>query len=110
MYSAYRSRGLQILAFPSNQFGAQEPDTEENILKWATETYGVEFPMLGKCDCVGDDAHDAFKWLQKKTNSEITWNFAKFLIDSEGNVKIFYDHPIQPIEIIPDFVPLLNKQ
>ena len=78
-------------------------------MKWVTETYGVEFPMLSKDDVVGDDAHGLFKWMHREIDSEITWNFAKYLIDEKGSVKKFYDHPVQPIEMIPDFVPLLNK-
>ena len=66
--------------------------------------------MLGKCDVEGQKAHEVFWWLQSETNSVITGNFAKYLIDKEGHVKEFYDHAVQPIEMIPDFVPLLNRQ
>ena len=86
MYSAYRNRGLQILAFPCNQFGAQEPDAELEVYKWVTENYAVEFPLMEKVEVIGDNAHPLFKWLQDETKSEITWNFAKYLIDKEGNV------------------------
>jgi glutathione peroxidase len=79
-----------VLAFPCNQFGAQEPGTDAEILKFATETYNVTFPMFSKIEVNGDGACELYTWLKAQTNSgDITWNFEKFLVDRDGKVQRF---------------------
>ena len=87
LHSQFKSMGLCILAFPCNQFGAQEPDTAEHVRDWAEEEFEVDFPIMEKYDVVGDDAHPLFKWIQSQDSAnEIKWNFAKFLFDFDGNL------------------------
>lgn len=80
-----------MLAFPCNQFGAQEPGTAEEIRKFVTDNYQIDFPMFAKIEVNGDDACDLYKWLKAEQpgdgdNADITWNFEKFLINGAGEV------------------------
>ncbi len=82
---------LVILGFPSNDFGKQEPGTATEIRKFCTDNYGVSFPMMEKISVKGDDMDPLYKWLtSKKENgvmdSEVTWNFQKYLIDENGKL------------------------
>jgi len=82
------AKGLRILAFPCNQFGGQEPGTNEEIKKFATDNYKVTFDMFSKIDVNGDKAHPLWKYLKHKQGgilgSFIKWNFSKFIINKEG--------------------------
>ena len=64
IYEDYSMLGLQILAFPCNQFGGQEPNSAEHVKDWAKEEYDADFPILEKVNVTGPDAHPCFKWLQ----------------------------------------------
>ena len=80
-----------MLGFPCNQFGAQEPGTDDEILDFATSKYDVTFPMFHKIEVNGDGAAPLYKWLKQQQpgdgdTAEITWNFEKFLVDGAGNV------------------------
>jgi glutathione peroxidase len=80
-----------VLGFPCNQFGAQEPGTDDEILDFATSKYDVTFPMFHKIEVNGDGAAPLYKWLKEQQpgdgdSAEITWNFEKFLVDGAGNV------------------------
>ena len=111
MYDTYRGDGLQIIGFPCNQFGAQEPEDEEGIMKFVGGlTPKVTFPIMKKIDVKGDNADPLYTYLQNETKSEITWNFAKFLVDKDGLPLKFYHHDVCPVDIIPDLKPLLNQQ
>jgi glutathione peroxidase len=99
------------LAFPCNQFGAQEPGTDAEILEFATSKFGVEFPMFSKIEVNGDGACDLYKHLtsaapDEEGNTDIPWNFTKFLVDGSGNVKR-YGPQITPEEIGEDLKSLL---
>lgn len=85
LYEKYMEKGLRILAFPSNQFGNQEPGTNEDISTFA-QKYNVTFDMYAKVPVNGEDAHPLWKWLenQKGVEGEIPWNFTKFLVDRNG--------------------------
>uniref|UniRef100_A0A3P8YYH2 Glutathione peroxidase 4 n=1 Tax=Esox lucius TaxID=8010 RepID=A0A3P8YYH2_ESOLU len=91
MHAKYAEKGLHILAFPSNQFGRQEPGTEAQIKDFA-KSYNAAFPMFSKINVNGDDAHPLWKWLKEQPNGKglfgnsIKWNFTKFLINREGQV------------------------
>jgi len=80
---------LVILGFPSNQFGQQEPGSDEDILKFATENYSVNFPLYSKVDVMGDDACELYKYLHTETASAPNWNFSKYLVDRKGEVVQF---------------------
>ena len=91
LYRQYKDKGFEILGFPCNQFGAQEPGDAAEIATFCSTTYDVTFPMFAKVDVNGDDAHPLYKWMkgQKKGlagTRNIKWNFTKFLIDRDGNV------------------------
>jgi glutathione peroxidase len=91
LYSKYKARGFEILAFPSNDFARQEPGTDAEIKSFCTLTYGVTFPMFAKIAVKGKDIHPLYAFLtSKETNpkfhGKIGWNFNKFLIDRKGNI------------------------
>lgn len=89
LYEKYKDKGFVILGFPCNQFGNQEPGTEKEISEGCLVNYGVTFQMFSKIDVNGDNAHPVYKYLKDKLpefpGKRIKWNFAKFLIDTEGN-------------------------
>ncbi|MHC1736031.1 MAG: glutathione peroxidase [Erysipelotrichaceae bacterium] len=90
LHQEYKGQGLEILGFPCNQFSQQDPGSNHEIEEFCQLNYGVSFTMFEKIDVNGEGAHPLYKYLkaQKKTivGSEIGWNFAKFLIDAQGNV------------------------
>ncbi len=93
-----------MLAFPCNQFGAQEPGTDAEILEFATSKYDANFPIFSKIEVNGDGACELYQWLRTEqpgvaeTNS-ITWNFEKFLIDRSGAVVARFSPMVTPDEI-----------
>ena len=88
LYSKYKNDGLEILGFPCNQFGKQEPGDEKSIAEGCMVNYGVTFPMFSKVNVNGNDAHPLFKNLKNEQGgllgSRIKWNFTKFLVNREG--------------------------
>ncbi|HXA38529.1 MAG TPA: glutathione peroxidase [Phenylobacterium sp.] len=92
LYRKYRDRGFVVLGFPSNQFGSQEPGNAEEIASFCSLTYDVDFPMMGKIDVNGPDAHPLYRYLKHAKKGllgteGIKWNFTKFLVDRTGDVK-----------------------
>jgi len=90
MYEQYQGK-LVIIGFPANNFAGQEPGSPEEIRKFCTETYGVTFPLMEKISVKGDDMHAVYKWLTSKSlngvlDSEVSWNFQKYLVDEKGNL------------------------
>jgi glutathione peroxidase len=97
-----------VLAFPCNQFGAQEPGTDAEILEFATSKYDATFPMFHKIEVNGDGACELYTWLKGETGGgDITWNFEKFLIDKQGNVVKRYSPPTTPEQVDADIAALL---
>lgn len=90
LHRAYGDRGFAVLGFPCNQFGAQEPGTEAEIGAFCSTKYDVTFPMFGKVDVNGAEAHLLYKFLKDEKGgllgSAIKWNFTKFLVDRSGRV------------------------
>lgn len=91
LFERYQDREFMIVTFPSNDFGNQEPGSNEEILEFCSLTYGVTFPVMDKVTVKGDEAIPLYKWLtQKRENgvedASVTWNFQKFLIDRDGNL------------------------
>lgn len=88
LYKKFKDNGLEILGFPCNQFGKQEPGDEKSIAEGCVVNYGVTFSMFSKIEVNGKDAHPLFKFLKKEKGglmgSKIKWNFTKFLIDRDG--------------------------
>ena len=95
LYEKYRGKGLEILGFPCNQFGAQEPGTEKEIAAFCELNYGVTFPMFAKVDVNGKSAAPVFNYLKAEKpgllgSEAIKWNFTKFLVDRKGTVLARY--------------------
>ncbi len=91
LWNDYRDRGLVIVGFPSNQFGAQDPGTNDEIASFCEVNYGVTFPMMAKVDVNGATAHPLWKWLTAEApgilgTKSIKWNFTKFLVGRDGKV------------------------
>jgi len=91
LYEKYGGGNFTIIGFPANNFMSQEPGSNEEILEFCTANYGVEFPMMSKISVKGDDMHDLYKWLTSESengvmDSEVGWNFQKYLIDENGNL------------------------
>ena len=91
LHRRYGERGLVVLGFPCNQFGAQDPGSNEEIGAFCQKNYGVSFPMMAKIDVNGADAHPLYRWLTQEKpgllgSKAIKWNFTKFLVARDGTV------------------------
>ena len=117
MHQDYRdNRNFEILAFPCNQFGSQEPDKEDiieqKIIKSKGGKYDVEFPMMSKIEVMNKRAHPLYLWLRKNSSlqgGDMTWNFEKFLINGNGNIVGHYSWDTEPDLIRPDIEKLIGK-
>ncbi len=98
LYEKYRDRGLVVLAFPANEFGAQEPGTDEQIKTFCSTKYHVTFPIFAKSVVKGQGINPLYKFLTTEAgfNGDITWNFNKFLVDRSGKVVARYDSKVTP--------------
>jgi len=98
LYQKYADSGLVIIGFPANNFGGQEPGTNEEILQFCTTKFDVTFPMMSKISVKGKSKHPLYVELTENSNKpgEITWNFTKFLLDSKGNVVARFDPKTKP--------------
>ncbi|XP_022101692.1 glutathione peroxidase 7-like isoform X2 [Acanthaster planci] len=94
---------LHILAFPCNQFGQQEPASNQEILDFVQKTYGVTFPVFGKIDVIGKYAHPAYIYLSNASGKQPTWNFWKYLVDRQGRVIDAWE-PTTSVREIYDFL------
>ena len=105
LYQEYKDAGLEIIGFPCNQFGKQEPGTADEIKNFCESNYGVSFELSEKIDVNGSNAHPAFKYLKSelkgKLNDSIKWNFTKFLIDRNGVPFKRFSATVGPEEIKP---------
>ena len=110
LQNEYGQRGFAVLAFPSNQFGEQEPASNEQILNFVTDHYGVNFPMFSKIDVHGENQCDIYQFLTRTTGSTPTWNFCKYLVDQQGKVRQFFKENDQFSSIRRSLDYLLNKK
>jgi glutathione peroxidase len=104
LYKAHKDRGFTVLAFPCNQFGAQEPGNAEEIANFCSLTYDVTFPVMSKIDVNGADAHPLYKFLKKEQKGllgteAIKWNFTKFLIGKDGEVVERFAPTVKPEDL-----------
>jgi glutathione peroxidase len=102
LYGKYRDRGLTVLGFPCNQFGAQEPGTEAEIQEFCSANYGVTFPLFAKIDVNGAARHPLYAFLTAQPTTpdgagDIRWNFAKFLIARDGSVAARFAPTVDPL-------------
>jgi len=133
LHRTERERGLQILGFPCNQFGGQEPGTDAEIQDFCTATFDVSFPVFGKIDVNGETADPLFAYLRAEApgdcgpesgplfdhgqrtrpeaigTDEIKWNFTKFLVDRDGTVIRRYEPTVTPAQIQADLEPILGE-
>lgn len=91
VYETYKDKNFVIVGFPANNFGAQEPGTNEQIATFCKKNYGVSFPMMAKISVKGNDMHPIYQFLTQKVknglqDSEVQWNFQKYLIDENGHL------------------------
>jgi glutathione peroxidase len=95
LYEKYKDRGFVILGFPANNFGSQEPGTNEEIKTFCSSKYNVTFPMYSKISVKGDDKAPLYQFLTA-TGGEIQWNFTKFLVDKDGKVVARFEPKVTP--------------
>jgi glutathione peroxidase len=115
LYRRYLDQGVEVLGFPCNQFGGQEPGTEAEIGAFCEKNYGVSFPMFAKVEVNGNDAHPLFQHLKSEAPGvlgleAIKWNFTKFLVGRDGKVVHRYAPQTKPEDIAEDVDRLLVEQ
>jgi glutathione peroxidase len=113
LYRELHGRGLEVLGFPCNQFGSQEPGSETEIGDFCEKNYGVTFPMFAKVDVNGDAAHPLFQHLKAEApgvlgTEGIKWNFTKFLVGRDGKVLHRYAPQTKPEDIAGDIEKALQ--
>jgi glutathione peroxidase len=116
LYETYKDRGLVILGFPCNQFGAQEPGSAAEIGAFCQKNYGVSFPMFAKIEVNGASTHPLYRYLKKEKpgilgplgGGAIKWNFTKFLVNRQGQVVARYAPSTKPQSLAGDIEKLLN--
>ncbi|CAH1764564.1 2660_t:CDS:2 [Entrophospora sp. SA101] len=104
LYQQFKDQGFVVLGFPCNQFGSQEPGTNEEIIEFCSMNYNVSFPIMSKVDVNGDNAHPVYKYLKSQKSGiagikAVKWNFEKFLIDKNGNVVSRYSSITKPEDL-----------
>jgi len=96
LYQKYKDQGFVILGFPANNFGAQEPGTNEEIKTFCSSKYMVTFPMYGKISVKGADQAPLYKFLTDNTGGDIKWNFTKILVDQNGKIISRFESKVEP--------------
>ena len=114
VYQQFKDKDVEVLGFPCNQFGAQEPGTADEIGAFCERNFGVTFPLFDKIDVNGDDAHPLFRHLKSEApglmgTEAIKWNFTKFLVRKDGTVFKRYAPQTEPRELMRDIEKLLAE-
>ena len=109
----YTAQGFAVLGFPCNQFGSQDPGSEEDIQHFCQTNYGVSFPMFAKIEVNGPNAHPLYQYLKNQApglmgSEAIKWNFTKFLVDQSGTVRDRFAPTTKPKDIAPHIEKLLT--
>ena len=107
LWQRYKGRGLVVMGFPSNEFGRQDPGSNDEIAAFCQLNYGVSFPMMAKVDVNGGEAHPLFQWLKSEApgllgSKGIKWNFTKFLVGRDGQVIKRYAPQDKPESLAAD--------
>jgi glutathione peroxidase len=107
LWKTYASRGLMVVGFPCNEFGHQDPGTNQEIASFCHLNYGVSFPMMSKVEVNGENAHPLWKWLTHEAcgvlgTQAIKWNFTKFLVGKNGEVLKRYASVNSPESLVDD--------
>ncbi|OQR56219.1 glutathione peroxidase [Bacillus sp. CDB3] len=114
VYDKYKDQGLEILGFPCNQFGGQEPGTEADITSFCELNYGVNFPMFAKIDVKGDKAHPLYTFMTEQAPGllgmkAVKWNFTKFLIGKDGKVVGRFAPQTKPVDLEVEIEKVLGE-
>jgi glutathione peroxidase len=114
LHQSHGAKGLTVLGFPCNQFGGQDPGSNEEIGAFCQKNYGVSFPMMAKINVNGADAHPLFQWLKAQApgilgSEGIKWNFTKFLLDRQGHVVKRYAPLDKPTSLMAEIAAVLKK-
>jgi len=114
VYQQFKDKGVEVLGFPCNQFGGQEPGSADEIGTFCERNFGVTFPLFEKIDVNGSDAHPLFKHLKQEApglmgTQAIKWNFTKFLVKKDGSVFKRYAPQTKPEELMSDIEKLLAE-
>ena len=114
VYQQFKDKGVEVLGFPCNQFGGQEPGAAPEIGAFCEKNFGVTFPLFSKVDVNGDDAHPLFQHLKKAApgllgSQAIKWNFTKFLVKKDGTVYKRYASMTEPKDLMGDIEKLLAE-
>jgi glutathione peroxidase len=114
LYKSYHEKGLEMIGFPCNQFGGQEPGSNQEIQSFCKLNYGVTFPVMSKIDVNGDNADPLYKWMKAASpgvlgTEAIKWNFTKFLIDRKGNVVHRYSPQTAPKDLEKDIAKAIAE-
>ena len=112
LWKTYGPKGFEVIAFPCNQFGAQEPGDADEIEQFCKVNFGLSFPLMGKIDVNGPDATPLYDWLKSEApglmgSKSVKWNFTKFLIDRKGQVVKRYAPQDKPASLAKDIEKLL---
>lgn len=111
LHQQYKDQGLVVIGFPCNQFGSQDPGSNDEIGAFCQKNYGVDFLMMEKIDVNGNNEHPLYTWLKKQEGGFLTdgikWNFTKFLVNRQGEVVERYAPTTKPESIEADIVKLL---
>ncbi len=106
LHDTYADEGFAVLGFPCDQFGGQEPGTDEEIATFCESSFGVTFPLFAKVEVNGDDAHPVYRWLRTEKGGllggAIKWNFTKFLVGRDGEVVQRYAPTMKPEKLAGD--------
>jgi glutathione peroxidase len=109
LYQKYRDQGLEILAFPCNDYGAQEPDSNEKIQQFCETRYGVSFPLFDKVHAKGAQQHPLYaKLTQSAPAGDVAWNFEKFLVNKQGEVVGRYKSAVAPDS--PELIQAIERE
>lgn len=112
VYQQFKADDFEVIGFPCNQFGKQDPGTHQEIGQFCQRNYGVSFPMMAKIDVKGSDAHPLYAYLTSETKGLLTdgikWNFTKFLIGKDGKVIKRYPPTTKPEKIVNDIQKALS--
>ncbi len=115
LYQKFSGKGFEILGFPCNQFGGQDPGSEKEILEFCQVNYGVTFPMFSKIEVNGENTHPLYRYLKTAApgilgSENIKWNFTKFLIDTNGKVLQRFASSTTPKDIEKHIIKLIEKK
>jgi glutathione peroxidase len=112
LYASLHEKGFEVLAFPCNQFGHQEPGTNEEIQQFCQVNYGVTFPVFGKLEVNGAGADPLYKYLTSQKpgpkGADIQWNFTKFLVDQNGEIVERFETDVKPETLEPKIRKILE--